>query len=139
MFSLIQNLFNSAGVPRRWECGELWTQEPYVGWLHIVSDVATFMAYFAVPAVVAFFVAKRPELKFHRLLWLFLGLVFFSCGTVHLLEAAIFWWPAYRLSALLKLITAGVSLTGVVVLCRALPRLLSLKPPEEVVRAGADG
>ena len=32
-----------------------------------------------------------------------------ACGTTHLMEATIFWWPAYRLAGVIKLITAGAS------------------------------
>ena len=54
-------------------------------------------------------------------------LVFFSCGTVHLIEAIIFYWPVYRLSGLTKLITAVVSCGGVLVLARILPNALGIE------------
>lgn len=41
-----------------------------------------------------------------------------------------FWWPAYRLSALLRLITALVSFITVFVLIRDLPKLMNLKLPK---------
>ncbi len=69
---------------------------------------------------------------FRKSFWVLLGLVFVSCGTVHLIEAGIFWWPHYRLSALLKVLTASASLAGVVVLTRSLPYALNLKTPEQL-------
>ena len=33
-----------------------------------------------------------------------------ACGTTHLMEAIIFWWPAYRLAGVIKLFTALVSM-----------------------------
>ncbi len=50
--------------------------------LHIISDLATFVAYYAVPCVVVFFVARHKNVKFPRIFYIFLGLIFFSCGTV---------------------------------------------------------
>lgn len=124
--------FDTDGVPPRWLCGELWELHPELGWLHIAADLATFVAYMCVPLVTLYFLRLNPQARLKRPLLVFLTLVFFSCGLVHLLEAGIFWWPAYRLSSLLKLATAAVSCTGVVVLWRSLPMLLSLKSPAEM-------
>ena len=128
-------LFDWEGLfPPRWECGPGWQQTPELGWAHISSDLLTCAAYYAVPAVVAYHVYNRTDLKFSRLFWVFLTLVFLSCGTVHLVEAGMFWWPVYRFSALTKMMTAGISLTGVLILSRSLPRALSLRTPEELER-----
>ena len=134
MFSWLWHLFDTSDFPPRWHCGEGWTQEPIVGWLHIFSDIAIFASYYAVPFVVAGYVLRKPGMreKFPMPFWVFLALVFFSCGTVHLIEAGIFWWPHYRLSALFKLLTAVVSSIGVLVLAKSLPRALDLKTPEQL-------
>jgi len=134
MFGWFLQLFDTSGFPPRWQCGSGWAEEPILGWLHIFSDLGTFAAYFAVPCVVAFYVAKTPELwaKFPKLFWVFLALVFFSCGMVHFIEAGIFYWPHYRLSAIFKVLTASVSLVGVFVLARSLPYALRLRTPDEL-------
>jgi PAS domain S-box-containing protein len=130
MWDSIIRAFDPTGFPRRWECGEAWSQEPWIGWLHIASDLATFAAYYAVPIVVIYFVYRQRNLKFPPIFYVFLGMIFLSCGTVHLIEAGIFWWPVYRLSALAKLLTATVSCLGVVVLAKILPKALELKSGE---------
>ncbi len=127
MWEFLMNLFNSTGFPARWECGYAWRQEPGVAWLHMISDVGTFLAYYAVPCVVGYFVARHHNVKLPRIFYIFLGLIFFSCGTVHLVEAGMFYWPVYRLSGLLKALTAIVSLSGVALLVKILPRVLELK------------
>jgi hypothetical protein len=72
-------------------------EQPWIAWLHIVSDLVTFLSYFAVPAVVMYFVRQRCDLKFPPVFYGFLGIIFLSCGTVHLIEAGIFYWPGcYR-------------------------------------------
>lgn len=138
MLAWLTRIFDTTGFPGRWECGEAWETDPSLGWVHIASDLATFAAYFAVPCVVAWFVVRKPELKFPPIFWIMLGLIFFSCGTVHLIEAGIFWWPHYRLSGLMKLLTASVSCVGVFVLAKTLPRALDLKTPEELEREVAE-
>ncbi len=134
MFSWLWHLFDTSDFPPRWQCGEGWLEEPIVGWLHIISDIAIFASYYAVPLVVAWYVLRKPGMKekFPILFWVFLALIFFSCGTVHLIEAGIFWWPHYRLSALFKVLTAVVSSIGVLVLVKSLPRALDLKTPEQL-------
>ena len=121
------NPFDTTGFPARWSCGSAWAEEPWIGWLHILSDIVIFAAYFAVPIVVIYFTRQRDDLKFPPIFYVFLGMIFFSCGTVHLIEASIFWWPVYKLSGIAKLLTAVVSSTGVVVLARLLPPALDLK------------
>ncbi|MCM2369592.1 PAS domain-containing hybrid sensor histidine kinase/response regulator [Aporhodopirellula aestuarii] len=121
------NLFDTSGFPPRWSCGWAWAEQPWVGWMHILSDLVIFAAYFAVPIVVMYFVRQRNDLKFPPIFYGFLGLIFFSCGTVHLVEAGIFWWPVYKLSAVAKLVTAVFSASGVVLLARVLPLALELK------------
>jgi len=130
MWESLTRIFDPTGFPPRWHCGTAWSDEPWLGWLHIFSDLATFAAYYAVPCVVIYFVSRRRNLKFPPVFYLFLFLVFLSCGTVHLIESVIFWWPVYRFSAVAKLLTAVVSGAGVVVLMRVLPRALELKSPE---------
>ncbi len=132
MFDWFVHFFDTTGFPARWYCGSAWAEEPIYGWLHIFSDIAIFFSYYAVPCVVAWFVIRKPELKFPPVFWVFLGLIFFSCGSVHLVEAGIFYWPQYRVSAALKLLTAVVSSIGVVVLARSLPMALDLKTPAQL-------
>lgn len=122
MLDFFGSLFDTADFPPRWYCGR-WS-EP-LGWLHIVSDIATFLAYAAIPAVFIYFIRRRNDLAFPRVFWLFCAFIF-ACGTVHLAEAAIFWYPVYRLAGILKAITAIVSWLTVIALIREVPRALEL-------------
>lgn len=115
-------LFSTSDFPPRWYCGT-WS-EP-LGWLHIVSDVGIFAAYLAIPCLIGYFACRRKDVPFPRVSWLFAAFILL-CGTGHLLEAAIFWWPAYRVAGLWKLLTALVSCTTAVYLYRVLPQLLEL-------------
>jgi two-component system sensor histidine kinase/response regulator len=131
MLSFFSNLFDTSGFPPRWECGTAWAQEPMVGWMHIVSDVAVFAAYIAIPLMLLYFIFHKKTGTFLPIFWLF-AVFILACGCVHLVEATIFWYPWYRLSALIKLITAVASVATVVVLVPQMPRFLSLRMPEEL-------
>ena len=121
-------LFDTSDFPARWTCGR-WT--PGHGWLHILSDIGIWSAYFAIPFALAFFLVRRRDLPFRKLLALFLTFILL-CGTTHLMEAVIFWWPAYRLAGVVKLLTAVVSWTTVFALIRMAPMILAMRTPEEL-------
>jgi signal transduction histidine kinase len=118
-------LWSTNGFPARWYCGEGWTDEPYLGWIHIAADILTWFAYAAIPCVLAYFIVQRRDVAFPGVFWLFCGFIV-SCGLVHLTEAIMFWMPVYRLSAVLKVVTAIISTVTVVALIRVLPQALRL-------------
>jgi signal transduction histidine kinase len=123
MFSLITSLFDTSDFPARWNCGQ-WTDVH--GWAHILSDLAIFGAYAAIPLSIAYYVRSRKgEVIFPKLYWLFAAFIL-SCGLVHLVEAVIFWKPVYHFSGLLKIITATASWATVLVLIKHLPEAMAL-------------
>lgn len=126
----LEHLFSTSDFPARWHCG-YWT--PFHGWLHILSDLAVFGAYLAIPIVLLFFVRKRPDMPFPRVFYLF-GAFIIACGVTHLNEAVIFWYPIYRVAGLVKLTTGIVSWLTVLALIRVLPEALALRTPAELER-----
>ena len=123
LVEFFQKLFDTSDWPARWVCGK-WSE--FHGWLYIGSDVAIWLAYFIIPVVIIWFVQKRPGVPFLPVFWLFAAFIIF-CGTTHVLDAVIFWWPAYRLSALIRFCTAIISFVTVFALIRDLPKLLDHK------------
>jgi PAS domain-containing protein len=125
--------FDTSDFPRRWDCG-LWT--PAQGWLHILSDLGIWSAYLAIPGVIGFFLLRKKDVPFRGIFWLF-GAFILACGATHLMEAVIFWWPAYRLAGLIKLLTAVVSWATVVALVPVVPRALAMRSPGELEQEAA--
>lgn len=121
-------LWDTSDFPPRWRCGT-WT--PVHGWTHIISDLAIWGAYTSIPILLIYYIRKRKDMPFPRIFWLFAAFIL-ACGTVHLIEAAIFWYPIYRISALGKMITAVVSWVTVIALLPILPRALSLPGIEKI-------
>jgi len=128
MWDFWSRLFDPSGFPARWRCGS-WT--PGHGWLHILSDVGIWSAYFVIPCVLGYYAVRRRGIPFRGVLVLFVAFIL-SCGLTHLMEAAIFWWPAYRLAGILKLLTAVVSWATVFALVRVTPQVMAFRSPAEL-------
>jgi PAS domain S-box-containing protein len=105
-------------------------------WLHNVSDALIWLAYFLIPVALVYFVRRRRDVPFSHLFWLF-GAFIILCGTTHLMEVVVTYWPAYRLAGVIKLLTGVVSLATVAALVPVLPRALALRSPAELERAVA--
>lgn len=126
----LTHLFDTTGFLPRWHCGD-WTLAH--GWLHILSDLGVWSAYVAIPCVLLFFLLRKRDLPF-RLIFLLFGAFILACGTTHLMEVIIFWWPVYRLAGVIKLLTAIVSWGTVVALVPVVPKVLKLRSPDELER-----
>ncbi len=124
------HLLDTSDFPARWMCGN-WSAGH--GWLHILSDVGIWSAYFAIPLVLSYFVTRRRDLPFRSIFLLFVAFILL-CGMTHLMEAIIFWWPAYRLAGVIKAITAIVSCVTVFALVRIAPSALAMRSPDALER-----
>lgn len=118
-------LFSPNGFPRRWECGPAFQNSPEIGWLHILSDLAIFLAYAAIPASLLFFILRRRDVPLRGIFWLFIAFIL-SCGLTHATDALMFAYPIYRFLGVMKFITAVVSLTTVVALLGVIPEALKI-------------
>src|ERR1700733_7906107 len=137
MVEFLKHLFDTSDFPARWRCGS-WT--PAEGWLHILSDLGVWSAYLAIPCVLFYFALRRRNLPF-KFVFLLFGAFILACGTTHLMDAAIFWWPAYRLAGIIKLFTAIVSWATVFALISIAPKAFALRSPlvvDELRRAQAE-
>ncbi len=126
--SFFSNIFNTNDWPARWHCG---TWSDFHGWLYIISDLTIWLAYFAIPILLFIILKKRKDIPFLNIFWLFIAFILF-CGLTHFIDAIIFWWPAYRLSALLRLFTAVVSVITVFSLFKLLPIVFGLRTQDEL-------
>ncbi len=118
----VANLFDTSDFPARWHSGNWSTKH---GWLHILSDLFVFGAYFAIPVVLTLFILRRKDVPFPPIFWLFAASIL-ALGIGHLIEATIFWQPWYRLSGVVKFFTAVVAWATVVALIPVLPKALAL-------------
>jgi PAS domain S-box-containing protein len=113
----------------------LW--KPEIVWLHVVSDTLITLAYYSIPVTLVYFVRKRRDLPFH---WMFLmfGAFILGCGTTHVMEVWTIWHGTYRLAGIIKLITAGLSVSTAVALVPLMPRALALPSPARLEAANRE-
>ena len=117
-------LFSTDQWPARWNCGE-WS--PFHGWLYIVSDLMIWLAYFLIPLIILRYFAGRQKVIQYRRFYLLFAVFILLCGSTHLLDAIMFWVPAYRFNALLRFATGIVSLLTAYKLFRLLPQVFRQK------------
>src|SRR5262249_19875794 len=127
MLDFLARVLDSSDLAVRDQGGE-WPAGLVV--LHVVSDVLIWLAYSAIP-ISAIVLIRARRIPF-RGLWWGLGLCIFLGGLVHLLEAFMFPQPVYRLSGLLKAMTALASWVAVISLVPRVPRLMQLRSREEL-------
>lgn len=121
-------LLDTSDWPPRWHCGK-WTE--FHGWLYIISDLLVWSAYFAIPFIIIRFITKKHNPRFLRLYFLFAGFIL-ACGATHFFDAVTFWFPVYRINALVRAITGIISWTTVFYLIRVLPKAFILRSAEEL-------
>jgi PAS domain S-box-containing protein len=126
---MFQSLFESGLAPH----GFCLQWDPGLIWLHAGSDVATGVAYYAIPIGLAWLVLKRSELAFGWIFWLF-ALFILACGTTHFMDVWVLWDPDYALQGLLKAFTAIVSIVTAILLWHIMPRLLAIPTPAQFRR-----
>src|SRR5207244_2526342 len=88
---------------------------PGLVWLLNVADLLIWTACLAIPAVLVYFVRRRQHPPFPWVFWMF-GLFIVSCGFTHFMEVFTYYLPVYRVSAVLKILTALVSWATVLAL-----------------------
>lgn len=128
VFDFFRKLFDTSDWPARWQCGT-WTD--FHGWLYITSDLLVWSAYFAIPFIIIRYISKKHDARFIRLYFLFAGFIL-ACGATHFFDAVTFWYPVYRINALIRFITGLLSWITVLYLIRLLPLAFSLRSSREL-------
>ena len=134
VLDFLYNLTSTADWPPRWFCGK-WSD--FHGWLTILSDLSIWLAYFLIPIILIKVIQSKDDLPFLPVFWLF-GAFIILCGFTHLMDAVIFWWPAYRVATLIKLFTAIVSILTVYTLIKSLPKLISMDGKADVDESSSE-
>jgi len=106
----------------------LW--QPGLVALHVVSDAAIALAYFAIPISLAIFMGKRTDLESqHQALAALFAVFITACGLTHVASIVVLWFPLYGAEGILKAITAVSSVATAVVLPFLIPQFLRIPSP----------
>ncbi len=128
VLELLPNLLFSNNYIPHGHC-YLW-QKPLVT-LHLVSDALIAIAYFSIPVMLIYFVNRRSDILFSKVLVLFSAFIIL-CGTGHLLDIWTLWHPDYWLSGIIRALTALVSGYTAFQLVGLLPQFLAMRSPEQL-------
>lgn len=133
MLDFLRNLFTSDFMGH----GYCYLWRPEIVWLHVGSDILITLAYYSIPISLVYFVRKRRDLPFH---WMFImfGAFILGCGTTHIMEVWTIWHGTYRLAGIVKLITAGLSVSTAVALVPLMPKALALPSPARLAAANRE-
>jgi len=101
----------------------LWN--PWIVWLHVISDGLITLSYYWIPLVLIYFIRKNRDIPFNRIFWMF-GTFILACGTTHLMEIWNIWHSSYVLAGVIKAITAAVSVLTGAMLIPLVPKVISL-------------
>lgn len=130
VFEFFRRLTDVSDWPPRWLCGT-WTD--FHGWLYIASDLTIWLAYMAIPLILMRFLLIKTGVPLTGVFYLF-GAFILLCGLTHLVDAIMFWWPVYRLNALIRCLTGLVSVATVFALIRQFNAALGLRTSREYDR-----
>ncbi|MDH7975375.1 ATP-binding protein [Sphingomonas sp. AR_OL41] len=122
MFDYFQKLLGAQGLAPHGYC-LLW--DPALIWTHVISDALIGLAYFSIPVVLVTFITRRKDIAFSWIAWMFAAFIL-ACGTTHFFSIWTLWRPDYGPEALVKLVTAIVSVFTAIALWVLLPRALAV-------------
>ena len=112
--------------------GVCFAGRPELIWLHVASDAIIAIAYFMIPVTLVYFLRRKgTTLSFNWALGLFAAFILL-CGSGHVLDILVIWKPYYYLEGLWKAATAVVSIVTALAILPLVPRLLSMRAPEEL-------
>jgi serine phosphatase RsbU (regulator of sigma subunit)/anti-sigma regulatory factor (Ser/Thr protein kinase) len=107
----------------------LWNQ-PLL-FLQIISDAAIAVAYFTIAGTLAYFVRKRRDLAFSRIVWMF-GSFIAACAVTHVFEILTVYKPLFWEQGYTKLLTAVISVATAIALMPVIPKALAMRNPQEL-------
>ena len=105
--------------------GYCFTWQPGLLWSMVSADTLIALAYFSIPLAIWRFMTQRREPGLDRVLMLFCAFIF-ACGLTHVLDVWTIWQPDYSLQALVKAITAFISVGTAILLWPLLPKALAI-------------
>jgi two-component system sensor histidine kinase/response regulator len=105
--------------------------------VHVIAALATWAAFTTTLIALNYYILRRKNARVSRAFWIFEGFLF-AGGTLHLMNALMFWWPVYRFLGVLHVLTAAMCWAAVISLIPVIPRILALRKPEELAKEIAE-
>jgi signal transduction histidine kinase/DNA-binding NarL/FixJ family response regulator len=134
VFQYLQDLLSANGYAPHGYC-LLW--QPELIWTHVISDAVIAISYFSIPVALIWFVRRRGDIAFSWVFWCF-ALFILACGTTHIMSIWTLWQPDYGVEALIKVVTAIVSVLTALALWPLLPKALAIPSPAQLTLANEE-
>ena len=134
MLQYLQQLWETGSLSPHGIC-LLW--RPELIWTHVGADAVIGVAYYSIPIALAYFVSHRNDIQFGWVFWAF-ALFILACGTTHFFNIWTLWVPDYGTEALVKVITAALSIVTAAGLWPLLPKALAIPSTEELRRVNEE-
>lgn len=124
----VQQFFSSNFMAPHGFCF-LWL--PEIVWLHVVANLSIALAYYSIPVALWHFARQRPDLPFRPVFILF-AIFIMLCGTTHIFDIIVLWYPIYGVQGLVLLLTGIVSCITAAFVWKIMPLALTLPSPSEL-------
>jgi signal transduction histidine kinase len=134
MLQYLQQLWETGSLSPHGIC-LLW--RPELIWTHVGADALIGLAYYSIPIALAYFVSHRNDIAFGWVFWAF-ALFILACGTTHFFNIWTLWVPDYGTEALVKVITAALSVVTAIGLWPLLPKALAIPSTDALQRVNAE-
>jgi PAS domain S-box-containing protein len=122
LFHPAHSLFASNYLPHRF----CYLASPPLIWTNVAADATIAVSYILIFGSLGWIAAHLRQVRgFRTYLWVLVSFALFiiACAATHAMEIATIWWPAYPLSAAVKLLCAAISLPTAILFTRFAPRL----------------
>jgi signal transduction histidine kinase len=134
MLQYLQQLWETSSLSPHGIC-LLW--RPELIWTHVGADALIGIAYYSIPVALAYFVSHRNDIAFGWVFWAF-ALFILACGTTHFFSIWTLWVPDYGTEALVKVVTAALSIVTAVGLWPLLPKALAIPSTDTLRRVNEE-
>jgi PAS domain-containing protein len=129
MFEQFAQFFDTSGFMPHGHCF-LWF--PGLLWLTVGANAAIALAYFAIPALLTYFVYRRSDIKAGSLYLVFSAFIL-ACGVTHVVKIWNIWVPNYWVTGIVDAATAGISIAAAWLSWKVLPLAMVFPVPAQLV------
>lgn len=105
--------------------GFCFSWEPGLVRLHVVSDIATGIAYYAIAFAMLYYACKRRGITYYGMLISFAAFIL-ACGTTHFFAAYTIYDPVYWQEGYVKAFTAVISIASAIYFIPQIPKALTM-------------
>ena len=105
--------------------GYCFSWEPGLVWLHVISDILTGVAYYAIAFAMAYYILKKRDEPF-ALIFLLFAVFIMACGTTHFFAVYTIYVPEYWLEGYVKAFTMAVSVVTAILLIPKIPLAIEM-------------